>query len=73
MPIGVLEPVLQGTEKTFAAGDGKNHAAQFAEETLPLANGDPSFSLEVGEKVQQAGGPVRGQRQGLVDCVDDLA
>ena len=38
--VGVIETVLQRAKKTFTAGDGEHHAAEFAEKTLPTFDRD---------------------------------
>jgi hypothetical protein len=38
--VSVFEPVLEGAEKALAAGDREDHAAEFAQETLPTFDGN---------------------------------
>lgn len=76
--VGVAQALLEETEEAPAAGDAQGHAAEFAQDFVPLFDGNPVFAPKAVEDLLESVPAMRRKFQGLADRVhqptqDDFA
>lgn len=69
--IALLEPSLHGAEQSSSARNGGGHAAQLAQDFVPVTGRYAFLATEFFENGGDAFGPVLWELQSLFDCVDD--
>ncbi len=69
--VGMLDPQLQGTKETTAAGQGDGQRPQLPDGLLPLGQAHSLLTLQAAEEVPQFLAPMWSQLDGLVYGVDE--
>jgi hypothetical protein len=70
MAVGVANTGLKSAKQSSTARDGKHHASQFTEYSLPRLEGDTFDATEVGKNGAEPFVTVRGKFQGLAGGID---